>query len=287
MSHDRDGPPASAAAVLLLAGAPGKRFALPNSRVLLHRPTAAPRAGGRHRIQPRRSCGCVPSSSTSSRPTRASRSRRSARTRIATSSSRPRGQGLRRDRRHPEPQRDYAFGSWRQLQRRVIIPTRRTGPSGRAREREARKGSGRWRSSGVRPAECSFFGKSQKRSRSSSPAPACTSATSASTCATRSSRGALRDRRAEAHETAEAPEIFVFLDEYVVGQDQARRFCRSPSITTTSGSRSGQGRRGRASEVQHHDPGPDGAEDLPARRSPRLLNVPFAIADATALTEAG
>jgi ATP-dependent Clp protease protease subunit len=29
---------ASAAAVLLLAGSPGKRFALPNSRVLLHQP---------------------------------------------------------------------------------------------------------------------------------------------------------------------------------------------------------------------------------------------------------
>jgi ATP-dependent Clp protease protease subunit len=29
---------ASAAAVLLLAGAPGKRFALPNARVLLHQP---------------------------------------------------------------------------------------------------------------------------------------------------------------------------------------------------------------------------------------------------------
>ena len=36
---DRDGPRrVSAAAVLLLAGAPGKRFALPNSRVLLHQP---------------------------------------------------------------------------------------------------------------------------------------------------------------------------------------------------------------------------------------------------------
>jgi ATP-dependent Clp protease protease subunit len=32
------GQAASAAAVLLLAGAPGKRFALPHSRVLLHQP---------------------------------------------------------------------------------------------------------------------------------------------------------------------------------------------------------------------------------------------------------
>ena len=38
------GQAASAAAVLLAAGAPGKRYALPNARVLIHQPTAAPRA---------------------------------------------------------------------------------------------------------------------------------------------------------------------------------------------------------------------------------------------------
>ena len=37
------GQAASAAAVLLAAGAPGKRFALPHARVLIHQPTVAPR----------------------------------------------------------------------------------------------------------------------------------------------------------------------------------------------------------------------------------------------------
>ncbi|WP_285837994.1 ATP-dependent Clp protease proteolytic subunit [Janibacter melonis] len=40
------GQAASAAAVLLAAGAPGKRFALPNSRILIHQPALAGGAGG-------------------------------------------------------------------------------------------------------------------------------------------------------------------------------------------------------------------------------------------------
>ena len=38
------GQAASAAAVLLAAGTPGKRYALPNARVLIHQPHGAPRA---------------------------------------------------------------------------------------------------------------------------------------------------------------------------------------------------------------------------------------------------
>ena len=40
------GQAASAAAVLLAAGAPGKRYALPNSRILIHQPALAGGAGG-------------------------------------------------------------------------------------------------------------------------------------------------------------------------------------------------------------------------------------------------
>ena len=32
-------------------------------------------------------------------------------------------------------------------------------------------------------------------------------------------------------------EIYTFLDDYVIGQEQAKKACRSPSTTTTSGSR--------------------------------------------------
>ena len=54
------GQAASAAAVLLAAGARGKRFALPHARILLHQPFgAAPRdRRATSSSRPRRSCGC-------------------------------------------------------------------------------------------------------------------------------------------------------------------------------------------------------------------------------------
>ena len=54
------GQAASAAAVLLAAGTPGKRFALPHSRILIHQPyTEGVVARGRtSRSRPTRSCGC-------------------------------------------------------------------------------------------------------------------------------------------------------------------------------------------------------------------------------------
>lgn len=86
------GQAASAAAVLLAVNAPGKRMALPNARVLIHQPPAAPAVSSSPtwRSRPTRSCACV----TSWRPcwpsTRRRRSRRSATTSSATRSSPPR-----------------------------------------------------------------------------------------------------------------------------------------------------------------------------------------------------
>ena len=81
------GQAASAAAVLLAAGTPGKRLALPHARILLHQPYAqsgcaqAPTSRSRRR----RSCGSRRRSRRSWPRTPASRSRRSRRTPTATS----------------------------------------------------------------------------------------------------------------------------------------------------------------------------------------------------------
>ena len=55
------GQAASAAAVLLAAGTPGKRLALPHARILIHQPYAqSPGPGHRHRAGgPARSCACA------------------------------------------------------------------------------------------------------------------------------------------------------------------------------------------------------------------------------------
>ncbi len=86
------GQAASAAAVLLAAGTPGKRMALPNARVLIHQPTARPAAARSPtwRSPPTRSSGCARSWRRCWPSTPPRRSRRSARTSSATRSSRPR-----------------------------------------------------------------------------------------------------------------------------------------------------------------------------------------------------
>lgn len=86
------GQAASAAAVLLAAGTPGKRMALPNARVLIHQPyseTGAARSPT-WRSPPTRSSACGRSWRRCWPSTPPVRSRRSARTSSATRSSRPR-----------------------------------------------------------------------------------------------------------------------------------------------------------------------------------------------------
>ena len=60
------GQAASAAAVLLGAGAQGKRFALPNARILIHQPALSPAATTARRptsrSRPTRCCACAPGS---------------------------------------------------------------------------------------------------------------------------------------------------------------------------------------------------------------------------------
>ncbi len=86
------GQAASAAAVLLAAGTPGKRMALPNARVLIHQPYSETGRGqvSDLRSPPTRSSACGRSWRTCWPSTPPVRSRRSARTSSATRSSRPR-----------------------------------------------------------------------------------------------------------------------------------------------------------------------------------------------------
>ena len=83
------GQAASAAAVLLAAGTKGKRFALPNSRILIHQPRwrAATASPVTWRSRPGRSCGCEPRWRTSWPGTPARTRTGSAGTSSGTSSS--------------------------------------------------------------------------------------------------------------------------------------------------------------------------------------------------------
>ena len=103
------GQAASAAAVLLAAGTPGKRFALENSRIIIHQPATEGGYGqsATSRSRPTRSCGCARCSSRCCRDTPDAPRSRSARTSSATRSSPPRS-GRVRPRRpgdlHPQGQ---------------------------------------------------------------------------------------------------------------------------------------------------------------------------------------
>jgi len=65
---------ASMAAVLLGGGNKGMRYSLPNTRVLIHQPSAGFSGQATSRSTPRRSCGCGAGSTRSSPSTPASRS---------------------------------------------------------------------------------------------------------------------------------------------------------------------------------------------------------------------
>ena len=84
-------------------------------------------------------------------------------------------------------------------------------------------------------------------------------------------------------------EINRILNDYVVGQFHAKKVLSVAVTTTTSGSIPGSRlmkwscRRATSCSLDR----PDAARPCSPRRSPDLLNVPFTIADATTLTEAG
>jgi len=88
-------------------------------------------------------------------------------------------------------------------------------------------------------------------------------------------------------------EIYEFLDAYVIGQDKAKKALSVAVYNHYKRVQSGGERSGGEDGVELAKSnilllGPTGSgKTLPAQTLARLLNVPFAIADATALTEAG
>ncbi|MEA2009724.1 MAG: ATP-dependent Clp protease ATP-binding subunit ClpX, partial [Actinomycetota bacterium] len=86
-------------------------------------------------------------------------------------------------------------------------------------------------------------------------------------------------------------EIFDFLDQYVIGQDKAKKILSVAVYNHYKRVRAGQRMTDEDVELQKSNilmVGPTGTgKTLMAQTLARLLNVPFAIADATALTEAG
>ena len=130
----------------------------------------------------------------------------------------------------------------------------------------------------------------RSRSRSSSPGRASTSATSADLC-----NEIIEEELSEPIETSlgELPrprEIYSFLDDYIIGQDQAKKIL---AVAVYNHYKRVQAGSGSGNEVELAKSnilliGPTGCgKTLMAQTLARMLNVPFAIADATALTEAG
>jgi ATP-dependent Clp protease ATP-binding subunit ClpX len=86
-------------------------------------------------------------------------------------------------------------------------------------------------------------------------------------------------------------EIFDFLDQYVIGQDRAKKSLSVAVYNHYKRVQSGDSKREDGIELAKSNIlllGPTGCgKTLMAQTLARMLNVPFAIADATALTEAG
>ena len=109
----------SVGSLLLTGGAKGKRMALPNSRILIHQPSAASRASRpTSRSTPARSSSCASGSTRSTPTTPASRSSRSTTTWSATASSPRAGGRLRPDRPDPHEPRGPPVAARLRAQRR-------------------------------------------------------------------------------------------------------------------------------------------------------------------------
>ena len=90
---------ASMGSFLLAAGAKGKRYALPNARVMIHQPHGGSQGVAANvRSRPGKCCTCAIASTACTRNVRAGRSRPSPRIRTAIISCRPPGRRVRLDR---------------------------------------------------------------------------------------------------------------------------------------------------------------------------------------------
>jgi ATP-dependent Clp protease ATP-binding subunit ClpX len=172
------------------------------------------------------------------------------------------------------------------------VAGRRVASGGRRRER-GRTASGTRRRGGDL-LKCSFCGKSQKQVKKLIAGPASTSATSASTCATRSSRRSSPSPRARASTSCPSrARSSTSSSTYVIGQDVAKKALAVAVYNHYKRIQAGESGRGDPDHVDIAKSnilliGPTGCgKTYLAQTLAKMLNVPFAIADATALTEAG
>ena len=322
------GQAASAAAVLLAGGTPGKRFALPNARVLIHQPsTEGGGQGSDIEIQARRDPAHARPDGGRSWPKHTGKSvrRRSARTSSATRSSTPTRPRLRSDRRHhrvPEeassgrrfltrreaPERcpighvrcDSPLGGSLWAQKTVTSKPERFGPGPADTDRGSRtvprKGvSGVARiGDGGDLLKCSFCGKSQKQVKKLIAGPGVYICDECIDLCNEIIEEELSESSELKWDDLPKPrEIYEFLDAYVIGQDTAKKALSVAVYNHYKRVQSGDRRQRddgrRAGQVQHPAARPHGLAARPCSPRPwrRCSTCPFAIADATALTEAG
>ncbi len=285
------GQAASAAAVLLLAGAPGKRFALPNARVLLHQPHGGAQGQAvdieiqaKEIMRYRELLEQLISEHTGQPIEKVVEGHRPR-----LHPDRRGGQGLRGRRRDHHDPRD--LGRSLRPQRRAGRKIRRGRPGscepGHSTRRTGADGEVRRLGS----AEVLLLREEPEAGEEADRRPRRVHLRRVHRPLQRDHRGgALRDRRAHASTSSPSPqEIYAFLDEYVVGQDKAKKVLSVAVYNHYKRIQVGQ----KDSEVELQKSnimilGPTGCgKTYLAQTLARMLNVPFAIADATALTEAG
>ena len=312
------GQAASAAAVLLAAGTKGKRFALQNSRILIHQPSGEDQGQitdldiQANEIQRMRDCWSRSWPATPARPRR-----RSAPTSSATRSSRP-----SRPRSTASSTRSSPPASWstpdrlgarrhgvRSVQHRRVssgLPPRFPGSvlalaaaAGLSVRCQARRGD---ESPVPRVGEtgdllkCSFCGKSQKQVKKLIAGPGVYICDECIDLCNEIIEEELAETSEFTFDELPKPtEINEFLNGYVVGQDHTKSTLAVAVYNHYKRVQAGGDTKPRNAESAVELAksnilllGPTGSgKTLLAQTLARMLNVPFAIADATALTEAG
>ena len=282
------GQAASAAAVLLAAGTPGKRLALPHTRILLHQPYSEA-YGQATDIE------------------LAAKEINRLRELLEQILARHTGQEM--DKIHNDTDRDFVMsptrptntassmrssplGSWPTppgLFRRSVSP-RGDKLGKRTRQVWGRNDVAKF-GDGGELLKCSFCGKSQKQVKKLIAGPGvyiCDECIDLCNEIIEEELAESSDLRFE--ELPKPSEIYEFLNDYIIGQDHAKKIL---SVAVYNHYKRVQYGATQSDDVELAKSnimliGPTGCgKTLLAQTLARMLNVPFAIADATALTEAG
>ena len=319
------GQAASAAAVLLAGGAAGKRYALANSRILIHQPSGGGEgqasdietqareimrnevpAGGHALASHRQGRRGHPHGHRAGQDPHGRGGRRlRARGRgphdppgpLHLSPVRARLSGSAPDPRRRRPPADAGGRYRRDLRRRPgrgapAGPARAPPPAPRPpRQPPRRQGAGRMArvGDGGDLLKCSFCGKSQKQVKKLIAGPGVYICDECIDLCNEIIEEELHEGDPVGPGSLPKPrEIYEFLDAYVVGQHQAKK---TLSVAVYNHYKRVHAGDSDPVELQKSNIlllGPTGSgKTLLAQTLARLLNVPFAIADATALTEAG